>query len=183
MRGCALPKARSTAFSTMCSTPRTRFFCIASATTPCSCKGGRPIATPQPRPWSRRRCRDHLDVRRRGTSRPPRGHRTEIEEGAGRAVGRKRHNQQNKLRDVKQVIRETDALVYAIGIDCGQNRPARRHRGRGSNVGDRSRCHFPFRRAVAAAGLHRRRSPCHRRQAECGAKPAAIPSTVERSAT
>jgi Ca-activated chloride channel homolog len=24
-----------------------------------------------------------------------------------------------KLRDVKQVIRETDALVYAIGIDCG----------------------------------------------------------------
>ena len=48
--------------------------------------------------------------------------RAEPQEGAGRDLGRQRHQQPHvQVDELRQMIRETEVLVYAVGID-GQAR-------------------------------------------------------------
>jgi hypothetical protein len=42
-----------------------------------------------------------------------------------------------RLRDVQQQIRESEALVYAVGIDCSGSGPTRRRSAAFSSSGDR----------------------------------------------
>ena len=87
------------------------------------------------------------------------------------------------LRELKQLIRESEALVYAIGIDCGTDASSGATADHSSNGAARCRCRFPSRLVVAAGRCRRRGHRRFRRKGGRGLKAAAIRSTSERCAT
>ena len=131
---------------------RTRSSSIASATTRCCCRAGRPIAS----------C-----CRARSAASSPNGG-TAMYDAVAEAIPLAQQGQNRKkalaassrtattrpaapaIRDVKQQIRESEVLVYAIGIDGERaTTDARRSRRRRAR---RCRCRFRFPARPAAGG-------------------------------
>ena len=136
-------RTRSIASSTTCSVPTTRCSSIASATTRCSRNVDDRARADQPRAQADHPARRHRDVRRRRRGRAA---------GADRAATARRRSsssptattrtRQTDVSEVKQLIRETEVLVYAIGIDGEIAVDVERRAGR---RGRRCRCRGPSR--------------------------------------
>ena len=71
----------------------------------------------QRRSWPAATTRRDGDVRRCRRRRADGAEGREPQEGAAHHLRRQRHQQQHDIQTVKRLIRETDVLVYAIGID------------------------------------------------------------------
>ena len=78
--------------------------------------------------------------------------RATIAKGDGRHLGRQRHSSRTGVRELKQLIRDSEVLVYAVGIDGEAADRFGARRAPGTAAASTCRCRFRFRPEEAAAG-------------------------------